>query len=112
MRGNVQKLIVFNNVTLDGYFTGPHGDFSWANKDTQDAEWNAFVAGNAGGGGTLLLGRLTYEIMASYWPTPMAAKNDSVLAERMNKLSKVVFSRTMAGATGPNTKFVKDGMAG
>ena len=41
------KLIVFNQVTLDGYFAGPGGDISWAHKANSDAEWNAFVAENA-----------------------------------------------------------------
>ena len=65
----MRRLIVFNNVSLDGYFTGSNGDFSWAHQGTDDAEYQAFVAENASGGGQLLLGRITYELMASYWPT-------------------------------------------
>jgi hypothetical protein len=34
----MRKLVVFNQVTLDGYFAGMNGDISWANKDTKDAE--------------------------------------------------------------------------
>ena len=64
----MRKLIVFNQVTLDGYFSGTNGDISWAHKGSNDAEWNAFVEGNASGGGELLFGRITYELMASYWP--------------------------------------------
>jgi dihydrofolate reductase len=41
-----------------------------ANND--DSEWNAFASENAKGGGELLFGRITYEVMASYWPTPAA----------------------------------------
>ncbi len=51
----MRRLIVFNNVTLDGYFAGVGGDISWA-KGHLDAEFNAFVAGNAIGGGELLFG--------------------------------------------------------
>jgi dihydrofolate reductase len=87
----MRKLIIFNQVTLDGYFTGANGDISWAHKDNQDAEWNAFVADNANTGGSLLFGRITYELMASYWPTPDAIKNDPIVAEAMNSLPKVVF---------------------
>ena len=68
----MQKLLVFNQVTLDGYFSGPNGDLSWAHK--QDPEWDKFVADNAKGGGTLLFGRVTYEMMVAFWPTPEAAK--------------------------------------
>lgn len=105
------RLVVFNQMTLDGYFAGANGDISWAHKDPDDAEWNVFVAGNASGGGRLLFGRITYEMMASYWPTPQAMKDDPVVAERMNNLSKVVFSRTLDKASWSNTKLVKDGMA-
>ena len=59
-----------------------------------------------------MFGRVTYEMMASYWPTPAAAKNDPVVAERMNGLSKVVFSRTLEKASWSNTKLVKGDLAG
>ena len=101
------RLVAFNQVTLDGYFAGANGDFSWGHKDKADTEWNAFVAGNASGGGVLLFGRVTYQLMASYWPTPMAAANDPVVARHMNDLPKVVFSRTLDEATWSNTRLVK-----
>jgi dihydrofolate reductase len=82
---------------------------SWAHK--QDAEWNAYVQGNASGGGELLFGRITYEMMASYWPTPHAIENFPVVAEGMNNLPKVVFSRTMDKASWSNTKLVKGDLA-
>jgi dihydrofolate reductase len=107
----MRKLVVFNQVTLDGYFVDMNGDMSWAHKDKQDAEWSAFVADNAKGGGLLLFGRITYELMTSYWPTPYAMKNDPIVAERMNNLPKVVFSRTLDKPSWNNTKLVKDGMA-
>jgi dihydrofolate reductase len=100
----MRKLIVFNHISLDGYFTDAKGDMSWAHKS--DPEWNAFVAENASGGGTLVFGRVTYDLMASYWPTPMALKNDPVVAERMNDMPKVVFSRTLKTASWNNTKLV------
>lgn len=106
----MRKLVVFNNVTLDGYFTGKNGDLSWAKGHT-DAEFNAFVADNAKSGGLLVLGRITYELMTSYWPTPQAKKNDPVVAERMNNLPKVVFSRTLDKASWSNTKLVKGDLA-
>jgi dihydrofolate reductase len=105
------RLVVFNQVTLDGHFSGVDGDFSWAHKDANDAEWNAFVAGNASGGGVLLFGRITYELMASYWPTPMATANDPVVAKHMNAMSKVVFSRTLNKVSWANTKLVRGDLA-
>jgi dihydrofolate reductase len=107
----MRKLIVFNNVSLDGYFAGENGDISWAHSGNDDAEWDAFVAENASGGGQLLFGRITYELMAGYWPTPQAIKNDPVVAEGMNSMPKVVFSRTLEKASWNNTKLVKSDIA-
>jgi dihydrofolate reductase len=108
----MQTLIVFNSVSLDGYFTDTNGDLSWAHNNNEDAEWDTFVANNSKGGGTLLFGRKTYDLMVSYWPTPMALKNDPVVAEGMNNLSKVVFSRTMDTASWNNTRLVKGDLLG
>ena len=107
----MRKLVVFNSVTLDGYFADVNGDMSFAHKDNKDAEWNAFVEENASGGGALVFGRVTYELMKSYWPTPIAIKNDPVVAERMNSMPKVVFSRTLDKASWNNTKLVRHCMA-
>ncbi len=107
----MRKLVVFNHVTLDGYFVDVNGSMSWAKSDHKDAEWNAFVGENAKGDGPLLFGRITYELMASYWPTPIADQHDPVVAERMNQLPKVVFSRTLDKASWNNTKLVKGDMA-
>ena len=105
----MRRVIVFNQVTLDGYFTGPDGDMSWAHKD--DKEWNEFVAENASGGGTLLFGRITYEMMASFWPTAAAAQAMPDVAKGMNRLPKVVFSRSLDKATWKNTTLLKGDLA-
>jgi dihydrofolate reductase len=101
----MRRLMVFNQVTLDGYFTDMKGDMSWAHKS--DDEWNAFVEGNASSGGVLLFGRKTYDLMVGYWPTPEAAKQNPVVAEQMNNLPKVVFSRTLDKPSWKNTRLVK-----
>ncbi len=108
----MQKLIVFNQVSLDGYFTDEKNDMSFARIARPDAEWDAFVNGNASGGGTLLFGRITYEMMASYWPTPMAAEAMPVVARRMNSAPKVVFSRTLDKVSWNNTRLVKSNLIG
>jgi dihydrofolate reductase len=107
----MRKLVAFNNVTLDGYFTDANGDMSWAHSGPKDAEFEAFVAGNAKGGGVLVFGRITYEMMACYWPTPLASANNPVVAERMNNLPKIVFSRTLGEASWSNTRLVKGDLA-
>ena len=107
----MRKLVAFNHVTLDGYFADINGDISWAQKGNQDAEFSAFVADNATAGGLLVFGRITYELMAGYWPTAYAIENDPIVAERMNSLPKVVFSRTLDKASWNNTKLVKEDLA-
>lgn len=107
----MRKLAVFNNVTLDGYFAGKNGDLGWAHTGNDDAEFNAFIGENASGGGELLLGRITYELMASYWPTPQAMKNDPTIAKGMNSTPKIVFSKTLKQALWSNTKVVKGDLA-
>jgi len=95
---------------LDGYFTDKNGDMSWAHKQS-DPEWDEFVEGNASGGGVLVFGRITYEMMKGFWPTPAALQHFPVVAERMNNLPKVVFSRTLAQADWKNTTLIKGNLA-
>ncbi len=105
------RLAVFNNVTLDGYFSGPGGDLSWSHKGSEDPEWKSFVEGNASGESRLLMGRITYDLMASYWPTPAAMKSYPAVAEGMNNMPKFVFSRTVCKAEWSHTTMVKGGLA-
>jgi dihydrofolate reductase len=103
------KLSVFNLVTLDGYFAGQDGDISWHNVD---AEFQEYANRNSNSGNILLFGRKTYELMASYWPSPDALKNDPIVAHGMNNSQKIVFSRTLNEIGWSNTRLVKDDMAG
>ena len=105
----MRNLIVFNQVTVDGYFTDLQGDMSWAHKN--DPEWNAFVEDNAKSGGELVFGRITYEMMASYWPSSQAAKDHPIVAKRMNELPKVVFSKSLDRVTWSNTKLIAGDLA-
>ena len=103
----MRKLGVFNLVTLDGYFAGPGGDISW---HTLDPEFQAVANEAANAGNTLLFGRVTYELMAGYWPTPEAMKSEPKVARGMNSSEKIVFSRTLKSADWNNTRLVKDDM--
>jgi dihydrofolate reductase len=105
----MSKLVTYNMVSLDAYFADANGDMSWAHK--KDPEWQAFVSENASGGGQLLFGRVTYDLMASFWPTPFAAQSNPIVVERMNSLPKFVFSRTLDKASWNNTTLVKGDLA-
>ncbi len=108
----MQKLIVFNHISLDGFFTDARGEMSFAYNERKDPEWDAFVEANASGGGALLFGRITYEMMAAFWPTPAAAHSMPAVAARMNSARKIVFSRTLRETAWNNTKLVKDDLVG
>jgi dihydrofolate reductase len=106
----VRKLLVFNSVTVDGYFTDENNDMSWAHRQN-DPEWSEFTAENAKSGGELLYGRVTYELMVKFWPTPAAASAFPEVAEQINKAPKVVFSRSMEKADWNNARVVKGDLA-
>ena len=101
-----KKLFSFNMMTLDGFFEGSSKwDLSWHNVDD---EFNEFAIAQLNEIGTLLFGRVTYEGMASYWSSPDALKDDPVVAGLMNRIPKIVFSRTLKKAEWENTKLVTD----
>ncbi len=102
----MRRLVVFQQMSLDGYFTDSNGDMTWA-KQGNDEEFNAFTTENAKSGGLLIFGRVTYDLMASFWPTKQAHDSLPIVAERMNNLPKIVFSRTLAKASWNNTTLIK-----
>ena len=101
----MRKLLEFNMVSLDGYFEGPDRDISWHNVD---AEFNEYAVAMLDSVDLLLFGRVTYELMVRFWPTPEVIKNDPLVATRMNSLAKIVFSRTLGKAEWHNTRLVKE----
>ncbi len=97
---------MFESISVDGYFTDANGDMRWAHRGSDDREFAAWVAGNASGGGALLFGRKTYEMMVAYWPTPAAAQQLPEVAAGMNRSRKYVASRTLGEATWQNTRLL------
>jgi dihydrofolate reductase len=101
----MRKVLFFMMVTLDGFFEGPNHTIDWHNVDK---EFNTFANEQLDSVGTLLFGRVTYELMAAYWPTPSATKDDPEIAEKMNRMPKIVFSRTLNNAAWQNTRLIKE----
>jgi len=98
------KLIVFNMVTVDGFFEGPNKEIDWHNVD---AEFIEFAIEQLESAGALLFGRITYELMANFWPTKEAIKNDPIVADKMNTLPKFVFSKTLQKVDWNNARLIK-----
>ena len=102
----MRRLRVFESISVDGYFCDAGGGMDWAHAGRDDAEFAAWVGGNASGGGELLLGRKTYQMMEAFWPTPMAAQQMPVVAKGMNAARKYVASTTIQ-PTWTNTRLLE-----
>lgn len=100
----MRKLIFQMMISLDGYFEGPDRELDWHIVDDEFLQTAVDLLNSAD---TLLFGRVTYQMMAEYWPTPAAIADDPVIAERMNSLPKIVFSSTLDKSEWQNTRIVK-----
>ncbi|MEP7209858.1 MAG: dihydrofolate reductase family protein [Alphaproteobacteria bacterium] len=96
-------LSAFMNVSIDGCFCDAKGDMNAFHTLHRDPEFQAFTEENARGGGRLVFGRKTYDMMAGYWPSPMAKQQNPVVAEQMNAREKFVISHKMKTADWANT---------
>ncbi len=100
----MRKLTVFNFITLNGFYKGKNEDISWHKHGDEES---AFAAEGSKSGSVLLFGRVTYQMMESYWPTQMAKQNSPDVAEGMNQSEKVVFSRTLKSTNWDNSRIVR-----
>ena len=102
----MRKVIVSNLVSLDGFLAGPQGQIDWftglADKEFESCSIELLETVD-----TILFGRVTYQLMAGYWPKASASEDDPRIIEAMNSLPKVVFSRTMASVAWKNSRLVK-----
>jgi dihydrofolate reductase len=99
----MKQLSVFNFLTLNGFYKGLNEDISWHRHGGEEAE---FAAQGAQTESTLIFGRKTFEMMASYWPSPQGMKDNPDVAEGMNKSQKIVLSRTLKTATWQNSQII------
>jgi dihydrofolate reductase len=108
----MRNLIFFMHTSLDGFVAGLNGEMDWINVD--DAMFD-FVATMTDKADTALYGRVTYEMMQSYWPTageqPNASKHDKEHSAWYNKVSKIVLSTTMNEKGLDNTIVISDHLA-
>lgn len=91
----MRTLKVFESISIDGYFSDVHGDMSFAHGVEPDPEFGAWVGRNASGGGELLFGRKTYEMMERFWTSTAAMEQMPAVAKGMNAARKYVASRTI-----------------
>jgi dihydrofolate reductase len=97
----MRKVIVSNLMSLDGFFEGPNHELDWF---VVDEEFFAYARDMLRGVDTIVFGRKTYQHMADYWPSAPAEE----IADQMNNLPKIVFSRTLESAEWQNSTLVKN----
>jgi dihydrofolate reductase len=100
------RLIMWNLMTLDGFVEGPNRDISW-HEDVWGEELEQLSIQQLNEAGGLLFGRVTYELMANYWPSATGT-----VAEFMNAAPKFVFSRTVKKSPWNNTQIFTDDAPG
>jgi dihydrofolate reductase len=105
----MRKIFLFMMVSVDGYFEGTNHDLSWHNVDV---EFNAFANEQLEDSGELLFGRKTYELMASFWPTPRGIAADTLTAKFMNEMPKYVASHAPFKADWNSTTVLSGDVAG
>ena len=101
----MRKVLFFMLTSLDGFFVGPNHDISWHHVDE---EFNDFAIQQLQEFDLLLFGRVTYQMMASYWPTEGAIHDDPIVAGKMNSIRKIVVSNTLSQVGWDNTRLVKE----
>jgi dihydrofolate reductase len=100
----VRKLVLSINVTLDGF--ADHTEM------IADDELHDFFSRRLDDTGIELFGRVTYQMMGSYWPhahdDQAASKSILNFADKFNSITKIVFSSTLEKAEWNNTTLVRE----
>jgi len=108
----MRNLIFFMHTSLDGFVAGPNGEMNWIKVDEEMFDFVATMTDQAD---TALYGRVTYEMMQSYWPKageqPNASKHDKEHSAWYNKVSKIVLSKTISEKGLDNTVVISDQLA-
>lgn len=101
------KLTAFTFISLNGFYKGPNEDISWHQHGDEEAEYSVESLKSKD---ILLFGRVTYEMMKSFWTSKMAFETFPAVAEGMNNSDKVVFSKTLKSTDWKNTKIINENL--
>lgn len=105
----MRKIIATEFYSLDGMMSDPDDKQDWVT-DNFSADMGAYVDSAYAGADTLLLGAVTYKILAGYWPTadtnPDAFEGDAEFASTINGMKKIVFSKAALQPEWNNSEFV------
>ncbi len=105
----MRKIIVFNLISLDGYFARENGDIDWHNVDE---EFNDFAVEHTAEFGTIIFGHTTYKLFEEFWPKAITdstlSPEDHKIAQIIDDVEKIVFSKTLKEVTWKNSKLFHD----
>ena len=99
----MRKLTAYNFLTLNGFFKGSNEDTSWHRHGAEEARYSEEMLAQDN---ILLFGRKTYQMMASFWPTPQAKELFPKVAEGMDRAEKIVFSKSPFEPEWENTQVI------
>ncbi len=102
----MRAVILQMGVSLDGYVARPDRDNSDWGLPPEDEAVTAWKLDSVRRAGTHIMGRVTYDEMAAYWPSSTQA-----FAAPMNNIPKVVFSRTLPSAGWPDSRIARGDLA-
>ena len=102
----MKKILVLEWLSLDGYFSDSENGTDWLVSGEETGEYLLKLFANID---TILLGQVTYDMFATYWPKPNPADlNPKELIDFMNNSRKVVFSKSLKKAEWNNSVVMKD----
>lgn len=106
----MRKIVYAMSVSLDGFMEGPQREIDW---HLVDDELHGYFNDQLRDMGAFLDGRVTYELMAEYWPTadedPQAPAPVREFARIWREMPKIVYSRTLEkGKAAWNTTVVRE----
>src|SRR5256885_2009128 len=122
--GLTRRIVMFNWVSADGYFAGPDGSLEWVVPDEEQAK---AAAKSIPGFDTVLFGRRTYELFEGFWrhavvddsgtvPDPhhpgRRSAEHGAIAIALNRMTKLVFSRTLKSVTWRNSRLLRGASVG
>jgi dihydrofolate reductase len=100
------------HTTIDGFAAGPNGEMDWIHVDDEIFD---FAGNETDKADAALYGRVTYQMMDSYWPTaadqPNASKHDIQHSNWYKSVTKIVLSRMMKSDNLKNTIVISDNIA-
>jgi dihydrofolate reductase len=91
----MRELVLQMGVSIDGYVANRDGAHDWGYQG-EDPAMTKWKLASLWGAGAHVMGRQTYEDMASVWPS-----SSSEVGAAMNEIPKVVFSKTLERAEWP-----------